>query len=115
VCPPIENFDLAHIRGTYYDRGTGVRFKINDKELVAIGCETSNPQDPDNNCTGFQTSYASLDPKNRGTGIVRVKACDHGEPGDVDSLDIIVDSGPYNGYHNNGPVLGGNFKGLVPF
>jgi hypothetical protein len=113
-------FDLeaAHIRGTYHDLGTGVRFKINDENITQIRC-FGVPGDPLNDCAAFETSYVSLDPNNRGTGTVRVRACDDveldeqgGEP--VDTLRIAVESGPYEGYQNSGPVLGGNFQGRVP-
>ena len=39
-------------------------------------------------------------------------ACDNGEPGfEGDYLTIDVLSGPYAGYHNEGPILGGNLQG----
>jgi hypothetical protein len=112
------DFDLeeAHIRGTYFDRGEGVRFKFSDEGLDNISCTTDpTPGDPDNECVRFRTSYVSLDPKNSGTGTVIVTACDHDVSGDVDTLRIEVLSGPYDGYFNAGPVLGGNFKGHGPF
>jgi hypothetical protein len=109
------NFDEVHIRGTYHDLGTGVRFKLNDENVEDIGCSTGNPEDPDDECAFVITSYESQDPRNPGTGLVEVTACDHGEPGDVDTLEIFVESGPYAGYHNEGPILGGNFQGHEPF
>jgi hypothetical protein len=109
------DFEEAHIRGTYHDHGTGVRFKINDEQVVNIGCSVDPPEDPDNECAWTITSYESQDRKNPGTGHVEVIACDHGEPGDADTLEIEVLSGPYADYYNAGPVLGGNFQGHEPF
>jgi hypothetical protein len=110
------DFEGAHIRGTYHDHGTDVRFKIDDEDLSVIGCFDPNPENAENNnCAFFMTSYESQDPKLPGEGTVFVTACDHGEPGDVDYLQIDVQSGPYAGYHNAGPVLGGNFQGHEPF
>jgi hypothetical protein len=116
--PGVCKYELTHIRGTYHDHGTDVRFKIDDKDVKFIVCFI----DPDftvppldNNCAGFVTSYESQDPKLPGRGHVSVAPCDHGEPGDVDFLAIQVQSGPYAGYFNSGPVLGGNFQGQEPF
>ena len=103
--PPTTRF-----KGTYHDPGSGVRLRFDDlvKDIF---------EDPTEDCAEFTGRYVSQDPKQRGAGDVRVKACDEGEPGAGrgDSLRVEVLSGPYAGYENDGPILGGNFQGHEGF
>jgi hypothetical protein len=92
-------------RGTYHDHGTGVRLKF---EGVVIYFSGSGPE-----CAIFDATYKSQDKRQPGSGAVSVTACDEGEPGvSGDTLDILVLDGPYAGYENGGPILGGNFQGF---
>jgi hypothetical protein len=101
------HFDGTHsaARGTYHDHGTGVRFKF--EGVVDFASEEEG------DCAVFIANYKSQDKKEAGSGDVLVIACDEGEPGvNGDFLAIIVGDGPYRGYENEGPILGGNFQGF---
>jgi len=105
------NYDVAdpdneRIRGTYHDHGADVRFRF-DEVLGTVGGNVGAP------CFGRIVGYESQDPTLRGGGEVVVIACDEAESGVFgpgDSLAIMVQTGPYAGYTNSGPVLGGNFQ-----
>ena len=97
--------DARGTRGTYHDHGTGVRLKFH--KLVDV--ELSEREEGD--CPAFEATYKSQDKRQPGKGTVEVTACDNGEPGiNGDTLDIFVIDGPYTGYQNAGPILGGNFQ-----
>jgi hypothetical protein len=90
-------------RGTYHDHGTGLRLKF--YRLVSAG------QSLEDDCAVFKATYTSQDKRQPGKGTVGVVACDNGEPGAKgDTLEISVTNGPYAGYYNAGPILGGNFQ-----
>ena len=94
-------------KGTYHDKGAGVRLKFDAASPSFPGF------DPNSNCAGFFANYESQDKANPGTGTAFLLACDNGEPGfEGDTLTINVQSGPYAGYTNSGPILGGNLQGL---
>ncbi len=98
----------AHARGTYHDRGYGVRLKF--KEVVGTA---GGPGPEEGDCAFFQATYKSQDKRQPGSGTASVTACDNGEPGvNGDTLDIFVSDGPYAGYENTGLILGGNFQGF---
>ena len=93
-------------RGTYHDHGTDVRFKFAGVSDFVLGRELRT-------CAHFEANYKSQDKKQSGSGTVEVTACDNGEPGvNGDTLRIHVLDGPYAGYRNAGPILGGNFQGF---
>ena len=100
--------DRHAARGTYHDHGTGVRFRFVEEVGHAVG---TGPEEGD--CAVFIATYKSQDKKEPGSGLVDVTACDEGEPAvNGDTLDIFVETGPYAGYENGGPILGGNFQGF---
>ena len=99
------NATRSDARGTYHDHGTGVRLKF--YELGGVGLDDGEPGD----CAYFEATYTSQDKRQPGKGTVDVVACDNGEPGvNGDTLEISVNNGPYAGYYNAGPILGGNFQ-----
>jgi hypothetical protein len=100
---------LIHLEGIYHDKGLDVRLKYEDVLQFADEPDISEGQD----CVLFRTTYTSQDKDRPGTGTADVLACDLGEPGvEGDFLVIEVLSGPYAGYSNAGPILGGNFQGF---
>jgi hypothetical protein len=100
---------LIHLEGVYHDKGLDVRLKYED--VLDFADEPDGPEGQD--CVFFVTTYTSQDRDMPGTGEAAVLACDLGEPGvEGDGLVIEVLSGPYVGYQNGGPILGGNFQGF---
>jgi hypothetical protein len=100
---------LIHLEGIYHDKGLDVRLKYEDVLDFVDDPDVSEGQD----CVLFVTTYTSQDRDMPGTGEAGVLACDLGEPGvEGDFLVIEVLSGPYVGYSNGGPILGGNFQGF---
>lgn len=68
-------------------------------------------------CQGTQVEYRSTERTRPGTGTATVSVCDNDtHPSgpdaarDPDIFSITVTSGPYAGYTNAGPVLGGNIR-----
>jgi hypothetical protein len=99
---------LIHLEGFYHDQGLDVRLKFEDVRSYAHG-----PGPEEGDCAFFATTYTSQNPAKPGTGIAEVVACDNGEPGvEGDLLAIDILTGPYTGYQNVGPILGGNFQGF---
>jgi hypothetical protein len=100
---------LIHLEGVYHDKGLDVRLKYEDVLDFVDNPDVSEGQD----CVLFLTTYTSQDRDMPGTGQAEVLACDLGEPGvQGDFLAIDVLSGPYEGYNNEGFILGGNFQGF---
>jgi hypothetical protein len=102
---------LIHLEGIYHDKGLDVRLKYEDVLDFADEPDVSEGED----CVLFLTTYTSQDSATRpdNTGEAEVLACDLGEPGvEGDFLLINILTGPYEGYSNAGPILGGNFQGF---
>lgn len=107
VVDPIDP-TTAHVRGTYYDHGNGVRLKF-----IEVVDYASGPGPEEGDCAQFEATYKSQAKRQPGSGTASVTLCDSGEPGIVtDTLDISILDGPYAGYKNTGLILGGNFQGF---
>ena len=97
--------NLRAARGTYQDKAEGVSLKFVD----AI------PDFSTQDCATYVATYQSQDKTDRESEeqYAILEACDNGEPGVLgDTLSIDLLFGPYDGYSNSGPILGGNLQGL---
>jgi hypothetical protein len=63
-----------------------------------------------NNCMDGVVNYTSQNPSYPGSGQAFLKACDDGEPGYNDVIEITVLSGRYSGYDDGGFLTGGNLQ-----
>ena len=86
----------GRFQGTYRD---------GDVQIAFTGPSYSAPSP---SCIASSFDYRSTNPFWRGTGTGQIYACDAGEPGfsSGDTLDISINSGPFNGYSNSGTVQG---------
>lgn len=112
ICAP------ARVNGTYGDQSVGVKLKFDGGIIAGPEFCAINPQACDNlpvdlnQCMGGEVFYTSQDKKQPGSGSLLLIACDLGEPGRLsgDFLAIDVESGPYDGYSNEGTIQGGNLQ-----
>ncbi len=95
---------IGDMHGVYRDSGQNVYFRFAGTQSITVF------GDPDYFGVGYD--YASLDPKNPGTGRVVVWGGDLGEPGVSagDEFNVEVLSGPYTGYSWGGLLEGGNMQ-----
>ena len=101
--------DLSTARGTNQDKAAGVSLKFSYASREWFLTQ----EQMDSDCAYFDATYQSQNKKKPGSGIASLVACDNGEPGfRGDTLSINVEDGPYLGYTNSGPILGGNLQGL---
>lgn len=92
--------------GRYEDKGAGVRMEL-EMLLVSEGAS----------CQTAGVEYRSQSAARPGNGTATVTACDNDAlprgPREVrvpDTFTITVKTGPYAGYTNGGPLLGGNIR-----
>jgi len=101
-------------RGTYQDKAAGVSLRFYEaREEVRASDEERSDEEIFSDCAYFYADYQSLDKTNRGSGTAYLVACDTREylfRGDT--LHIELQTGPYAGYTNTGPILGGNLQGF---
>ncbi len=103
--------------GGYDDKGTnltftnGVHMKLVSIVLAGGLGFTNTPK-----CADGAVTYQSADPKVSGGGNANVHICDnsHGSVKLSDTFAIAVASGPYAGYADTGPVVGGQITITLP-
>jgi hypothetical protein len=108
------DLERARLRGTYQDKGTSSAFPNGVSiRLAGVTHVSTGGYGAYDNCAEFTGTYTSQDRRHAGSGEVYVSVCDGGKTGDSknDELEVSLSDGPYDGYSNYSPVLGGQVTG----
>ncbi len=98
-----EDPDKTLAKGTWHDGD--VRLRLVDGVILTF------PFGGEGCAIGF-AEYVSQSKARPGSGTLTIQLCDLGEPGPTngDFIGIVINSGPYEGYTNEGVLQGGNLQ-----
>ena len=96
----------AHLTGVYKDGPVSLRFDGVDASPEIPDRGSPQSQSSVLNCIAVTGKYVSQSPTATGTGTAMLIAC-AGSAGLPDLLSLNVQSGPFAGYQNSGPITAG--------
>lgn len=116
VDPMTGDITQATFSGTYHDANGKIALRNVDVSFKGTGVMKPKPglRTPGSICLNGVFTYTSQNPMVAGSGTVDMTLCDNNgvlDPGGAlldDDVTINVLTGPYSGYANASPVIGGN-------